>query len=155
MTDIEIRLANEEDYPVIEKIMQQVQQLHISLRPDIYKPVSTALTKEELMQGIGQKSFYVAEAEGKPVGVLSFLHRSVRGAHQVPREVLFVDTMAVDEAYRGKGVGKAFLEFLKEEKTERGFDGIELQVNARNIAAYDIYRHWGFTEKSINMELPE
>ena len=34
-----------------------------------------------------------------------------------------------------------------------GSDGIELQVNARNHAAYEMYKKCGFTEKSINMEL--
>lgn len=150
-----IRIAESKDYPQIEAIMQQVQQLHVYLRPDIYREVPAAITEEELAEGMAQKRFYVAEEDSRVIGILSFLRRSVRGAHQVPREVLFVDTMAVDAHYRGKGVGKAFLEFLKEVKTERGFDGIELQVNARNKAAYDIYRSWGFTEKSINLELPE
>ena len=35
------------------------------------------------------------------------------------------------------------------------FDGIELQVNARNRAAYEMYTKCGFREKSINMELVE
>ena len=30
---------------------------------------------------------------------------------------------------------------------------IELQVNARNTMAYEMYKKYGFTEKSINMEL--
>lgn len=153
--ELSIRLARKEDHPQIEKIMQQVQQLHVDLRPDIYREVPAAITEEELAEGIAQKRFYVAEEDGRVIGILSFLRRSVRGAHQVPREVLFVDTMAVDEAYREKGVGTAFLDFLKKIRQERGFDGIELQVNARNKAAYDIYRSWGFTEKSINLELPE
>ena len=38
-------------------------------------------------------------------------------------------------------------------KEEEGLDGIELQVNARNAAAREMYRKCGFTEKSINMEL--
>ena len=29
----------------------------------------------------------------------------------------------------------------------------ELQVNAKNVAAYEMYKKCGFTEKSINMEL--
>ena len=36
---------------------------------------------------------------------------------------------------------------------EKNMDGIELQVNARNGAAYEMYKRYGFTEKSINMEL--
>lgn len=46
-----------------------------------------------------------------------------------------------------------FFEKVKEIKAEKNLDGIELQVNAKNKAAYEMYRSYGFTEKSINMEL--
>ena len=69
------------------------------------------------------------------------------------RNIIFVDSMAVDEKYRGKGIGHAFFDFLKNLKNERGYDGIELQVNAKNKTAYKIYSDYGFTNKSINMEL--
>ncbi|WP_334306287.1 hypothetical protein [uncultured Acetatifactor sp.] len=35
---------------------------------------------------------------------------------------------------------------------ERGYDGLELQVNARNAGARAMYEKYGFTEKSVNME---
>ena len=44
---------------------------------------------------------------------------------------------------------------MKELKKEKDYDAIELQVNARNKGAYNMYRNYGFTEKSINMELLE
>ena len=43
--------------------------------------------------------------------------------------------------------------FAKTLARQERCDGLELQVNARNQAAYAMYRHCGFTEKSINMEL--
>lgn len=46
-----------------------------------------------------------------------------------------------------------FFEKVKEIKAEKNLDGIELQVNAKNKAAYEMYRSYGFTEKSIHMEL--
>ena len=58
-----------------------------------------------------------------------------------------------NEKYRGKGIGHKMFEFLKTMKVEKNMDGIELQVNARNRAAYEMYKKYGFTEKSINMEL--
>ena len=36
---------------------------------------------------------------------------------------------------------------------EKRCDGVELQVNARNANAKVMYEKYGFTEKSINMEL--
>ena len=52
-----------------------------------------------------------------------------------------------------KGIGHQFFEKVKQLKAEKGCDTIELQVNARNKKAYEMYRNYGFTEKSINMEL--
>lgn len=46
-----------------------------------------------------------------------------------------------------------FFEQVKEIKAEKNLDGIEFQVNAKNKAAYEMYCNYGFTEKSINMEL--
>ena len=46
-----------------------------------------------------------------------------------------------------------FFEKVKETKAKKNLDGIELQVNAKNKAAYEMYCNYGFTEKSINMEL--
>ena len=73
----------------------------------------------------------------------------------VTKDILFIDSMAVDSEFRGKGIGHAFFEKVKELKKESGADAIELQVNARNIAAMEMYKKCGFTEKSINMELLE
>ncbi len=74
----------------------------------------------------------------------------MEGPAQVTKDVLFVSTMAVDEAYRG---WDQFFDKVKQLKAEKGCDTIELQVNARNKKAYEMYRNYGFTEKSINMEL--
>lgn len=153
--DIEIRPARMDDYSAIESIMKQVQQLHVELRPDIYRSVDTVLPAEVLQEEIGNGCFFAAEADGKVVGVLEIVYRHVRTAHQVPRDVVFVETMAVDEAYRGMGVGHAFFAFLRALKVEKGLDGIELQVNAKNVQAIEMYEKAGFTPKSVNMELPE
>lgn len=45
------------------------------------------------------------------------------------------------------------IERFTEIREENNYDGIELQVNARNTAARRMYEGCGFTEKSINMEL--
>ena len=101
------------------------------------------------------ENWYVAEADGVVVGVLELMKRHVESPAQVMKDVLFISTMAVDEKYRGKGIGHLFFEKVKRLKQEKGYDTIELQVNAKNRLAYEMYRKYGFTEKSINMELKE
>lgn len=153
--EIKIRPARRDDYGAIENIMKQVQQLHIDLRPDIYRSVDPVLPVEMLEAAIENGTFFIAESDSKVVGVLEIVYRHVRTPHQVQRDVVYVETMAVDEAYRGMGVGHAFFAFLRKLKAEKGLDGIELQVNAKNVQAIEMYEKYGFTPKSINMELLE
>lgn len=150
---IHIRNANPEDYKFIESIMKQVQQMHIDWRPDNYKYSKTVLPLEIFEQAVNDETFFVAEYEGTIAGVLFIIYRHIENPVQVTRNIIFVDSMAVDEKYRGKGIGHAFFDFLKELKNKKGCDGIELQVNAKNKTACKFYSDYGFTDKSITMEL--
>ena len=152
--DIRIRNAITNDYGSVIKIISQVQDMHVEWRPDIYKYNDNLITKEEFEKLVENNTFFVAENENKKiVGVLEIILRHIESPAHVTRDVIFIDTMAVDEKYRGLGVGHKMFEFLKMMKIEKNIDGIELQVNARNRAAYEMYKKYGFTEKSIIMEL--
>ena len=151
--EVIVRLPRLQDYERVSKIMDQVQQLHVEWRPDVYKPASPLITMDMFEAILKDENWYVAEADGVVVGVLELMKRHVESPAQVMKDVLFISTMAVDEKYRGKGIGHLFFEKVKRLKQEKGYDTIELQVNAKNRLAYEMYRKYGFTEKSINMEL--
>ena len=152
--DIQIRTATINDYESVIKIISQVQDMHVEWRPDIYKYNDNLISKKDFEKIVESNTFFVAENDNeKIVGVLEIIFRHIESPAHVTRDVIFVDTMAVDEKYRGLGVGHKMFEFLKAMKIEKNMDGIELQVNARNRAAYEMYKKYGFTEKSINMEL--
>ena len=153
--EVIVRLPRLQDYERVSKIMDQVQQLHVEWRPDVYKPASPLITMDMFEAILKDGNWYVAEADGVVVGVLELMKRHVESPAQVMKDVLFISTMAVDEKYRGKGIGHLFFEKVKQLKQEKGYDTIELQVNAKNRLAYEMYRKYGFTEKSINMELKE
>ena len=153
--EVIVRLPRLQDYERVSKIMDQVQQLHVEWRPDVYKPASPLITMDRFEAILKDENWYVAEADGVVVGVLELMKRHVESPAQVMKDVLFISTMAVDEKYRGKGIGHLFFEKVKRLKQEKGYDTIELQVNAKNRLAYEMYRKYGFTEKSINMELKE
>lgn len=128
--EIVIRLPRMQDYDRFFCIMDQVQRLHAGWRPDVYKAVSPLITREgfeEILRGDG---WYVAEADGKVVGVLEVIRHHVENPSQVTRDILFISSMAVDEEYRGRGIGHRFFEKVKQLKEETGCDAIELQVNA-------------------------
>ena len=153
LNTIRIRNAKLDEYESVEAIMKQVQQMHVVWRPDIYKYNDTVLTLEIYAQAVKDKTFFVAEYGECVAGILFIIYRHIENPVQITRNIIFVDSMAVDEKYRGKGIGHAFFDFLKELRLQKGYDGIELQVNAKNEAAYKMYKDYGFTDKSINMEL--
>ena len=148
-----IRNAQEKDWEAVVRIMDQVHRMHVEWRPDIYKPNENIIPKEAFEQLVEEETLFVAEADSIVVGMMEIIFRRVETPSHVTRNILFIDSMAVDEKYRGRGIGHLFFEKAKQVREEKGLDGIELQVNARNRAAYDMYTKYGFTEKSINMEL--
>lgn len=153
MEQIAIRYAEPNDYSEVEMIMQQVQEMHINWRPDIYKRGDVVLPPEIFDEAVQNKELILAENADKIIGLLLFMIRHIENNNQVTRDVLYIDSMAVAEGCRGQGVGHSLFEFVKQIRQQRNLDGIELAVNAKNLKAKAMYEKYGFTEKSINMEL--
>lgn len=148
-----IRLAKISDYDAVETIMKQVQQLHIDWRPDLYRMGETVFPYEMYVDAVNSETFIVAEAGEKIVGFLFYQLVHIENDNQVSRDVMFIDSMGVDELYRGKGIGHQLFAYVKDIKLEKKIDKIELQVNARNVRAREMYEKCGFQEKAVTMEL--
>lgn len=153
MDNVLIRLAKLEDYDKIEYIMKQVHELHVNWRPDTYKVCETVLPYEVFEKAVREQTFLVAELNEEVVGLLHYIIRHIEVSNQVTRDTLYVESMAVDETHRGKGIGHKLFDYVKNIVIENHYDAFELQVNAKNVRAKEMYERYGFTEKSINMEL--
>jgi len=79
----------------------------------------------------------VAESHEAVVGVI------VLG---VTEEGFLIDNVAVDPAYRGKGLGKALLEFAEAEARRAGFDSIYLYTHEKMKENIAIYSKIGYIE---------
>ena len=95
----------------------------------------------------------VLEKENSVIGVMIYLTRNISGGLMQDRKILFIDALAVDEKERGNGFGHQLLDYLVRLYKDLQYDGLELQVNAKNLTAMELYTKYGFTPKSINMEL--
>lgn len=153
MASCTIRYAMIADYPEVESIMKEVQSLHINWRPDIYKASESVLPYCEFTQLVENKKLMVAVLDHSVVGLLSFFYRHIESDKQVTRDILFISDLAVKENHRGQGIGTQLLDYMKHKAREEQMDGLELQVNAKNLQAMKMYEKNGFTTKSINMEL--
>lgn len=152
MENIIIRNAADEDYNAVEEIMQECHSLHVKLRPDIYKNTKTVFTKEYFSELLSESRLIIAEKNGIPAALLSFGYKHIQSDKQVERKIIFIENLAVKLEFRLSGLGSALLAFAAEKAKKEGCV-LELQVNAENKTARKVYEKFGFTEKSINMEL--
>ena len=147
-----IRLAAEQDYDAVARIMRQVHNMHVDWRPDIYIDIDPILPYDMYLAHLEEQQVIVAEVAGEVVGLIIYLTRNISGGPMRERKVLYVDSMAVEEQYRGQGIGHKLFDYVLRLCQEQQYDGLELQVNAKNAAARAMYEKYGFTEKSITME---
>ncbi len=149
---VTIRLAAEQDYDAVARIMRQVHNMHVGWRPDIYIDIDPILPYDMYLAHLKEQQVIVAEVAGEVVGLIIYLTRNISGGPMRERKVLYVDSMAVEEQYRGQGIGHKLFDYVLRLCQEQQYDGLELQVNAKNAAARAMYEKYGFTEKSITME---
>ena len=66
--NIIIRKAEKTDYVAVRNIMDQVQQMHVEWRPDVYRLNDDLISEERFDFMLDAGDLYVADAEGKAVG---------------------------------------------------------------------------------------
>jgi GNAT superfamily N-acetyltransferase len=91
---------------------------------------------------------YVLEADGEPVGDLWL---NVRDDPMHGKPCLFVYDVHVEEAFQGRGYGKAAMLLAEEEARRLDIDRIALNVFGRNEVARGLYRSLGYEENAVAM----
>ena len=57
---------------------------------------------------------------------------------------LYLDTLCVDDVYRGKGIGAELIALTKKQAEEQGFNAVSLFALADNTDAHRLYHRCGF-----------
>jgi GNAT superfamily N-acetyltransferase len=89
---------------------------------------------------------YVIEADGEVAGDLWLCRRD-----DFMGPCLFVYDIRLEERYRGRGYGRAAMEFAEDEARRLGVDRIALNVFGGNEVARGLYRSLGYTENAVAM----
>jgi ribosomal protein S18 acetylase RimI-like enzyme len=103
---------------------------------------------EILPQGLDTPNhwMFVLEVEGAPAGRLWLAEREIDG-----RRAMFIFDIHVDEAYRGRGFGRAAMQLVEREALARDIHRVELNVFGGNTVARGLYRSLGYLERSVRM----
>ena len=150
-----IRRAEIKDIPGIISLLHQVNMVHHVLRPDLFKPHTTKYNEQELEALIGDdsKPIFVFD-DGTILGHAFCMVTEVKD-HKLLQDIktLYIDDICVDENARGKHVGKALYEHVRDYAQSIGCNNITLNVWDGNDAALSFYRNMGMKVQKTTMEI--
>ena len=152
----DIRRAEERDLPGIRKLLFQVNQLHADGRPDLFKSGGIKYTDDELRLILANDSrpVWVYAPDGEVLGYVFCVFEETRETPSLrPVRTLYIDDLCVDEAARGRGLGRMLFQHVTAEARRLGCYEITLNVWEGNDSARHFYESLGMSPKSTQMEL--
>lgn len=152
--DHKVRRADRYDIGRILELLRQVDMVHNGIRPDLFKPFTAKYSTMELEA--------LLDDDGRPVFVYddgevlghAFCKISEVRDHKLLQDVrtLYVDDICVDEKARGRHVGTALYEYVRDYARTIGCYNVTLNVWEGNDAALSFYRNMGMKVQKTTME---
>ena len=150
-----MRKARKEDIQRIIELLHQVNMVHHVIRPDLFKPYTTKYNEQELeaMLDDDSKPIFVYD-DGMVLGY-AFCQITEARDNQLLEDIktLYIDDICVDENARGRHIGKALYEYVRDYAKSIGCNNITLNVWEGNDAALQFYRNMGMKVQKTTMEI--
>lgn len=149
-----VRRACKNDIERIMELLHQVDMVHHKLRPDLFKPYTTKYDEQELEALLEDDSCPIFVYDDGQVLGHAFCQICEARGHRllVDAKTLYIDDICVDETARGKHVGKALYEFVRDYARAIGCYNITLNVWEGNASAQSFYRSMGMQVQKTGME---
>ena len=149
-----IRRAEEKDIEGLIELLYQVDAVHHGIRPDLFKGNTPKYSEQDLKAILTDedKPIFVYD-EGKVLGH-AFCQVSEVRDHRLLQDVktLYIDDICVDETARGKHIGQALYEFVRDYARSIGCYNITLHVWEGNDTAFSFYKSMGMQVQKTGME---
>ena len=150
-----LRKARKEDIHRIIELLHQVNMVHHVIRPDLFKPHTTKYNEQELESLLKDdcKPIFVFD-DGVVLGY-AFCQVTEVMNNQLLEDIktLYIDDICVDEYSRGKHVGKALYEYVRDYAKSIDCNHITLNVWEGNEPALHFYRSMGMQVQKTTMEI--
>ncbi len=153
---MDIRRAENRDIPKINHLLSQVLEVHHQGRPDLFKGGTRKYTDSQLQDIINDdnKPIFVADNAGEVLGyAFCVITQQLNNNILTPIKTLYIDDLCVDENSRGKAVGTALYEYVKDYAKEIGCYNLTLNVWACNKGAMKFYEKCGLSVQKTGMEV--
>lgn len=149
-----IEKATKQDFKSIHAIFQEVHDHHLNGTVNTFKDVDP-FTEDEFNVALKDKNTFllVAKEETKIIGFILATIIEREGRHTKFKKTLHIDTIGTKKDFQNKGVGSALINEIKKIAKENKCDNINLSVWSFNDNAIKFYKHIGFQNQKINMEI--
>lgn len=150
-----IRKANTKDIEGIIALLHQVNMVHHVIRPDLFKPNTTKYNEQELETLLSDDSKPVFVYDDGEIRGHAFCQVNEVRDHRllVNVKTLYIDDICVDESERGKHIGKALYEHVRDYAKSIGCHNITLNVWEGNDSARHFYESMGLGIQKTTMEV--
>lgn len=151
-----IRRAENRDIDDVLRLLVQVNMVHHNGRPDLFKGPTTKYTEAELKAILSDDAtpvFVGVDGDGRVLGHgFCVLQRQANTRLMVENRTLYIDDICVDEAARGRGVGRAIYAHILDCARGLGCHNVTLNVWCCNPGAMAFYEKLGLAPYKVGME---
>ena len=151
-----IRRASKEDMPDIHRLLIQVNMVHHRGRPDLFRAGGTKYTDGELLELIRDDTrpiFVADDGTGSVLGYAFCIFQQLVGDNiRTDVKTLYIDDLCVDEACRGRHIGRQLYDYVLQFAREQGCYNVTLNVWSCNESAMAFYRACGLKPQKVGME---
>ena len=151
-----VRFASEKDIPKMGDLLCQVDLVHHKGRPDIFK-VGRKYSDDELkvlLQDASRPILVAVDEHDEVMGYcFCIFQQHVDNSVLTDIKTLYIDDLCVDEALRGKHIGKELYQTAVELAKREGCYNLTLNVWSCNPSALRFYEACGLVPQKIGMEL--
>ena len=152
-----VRKAENKDIPRIMDLLIQVDMVHHTGRPDIFKGPATKYNEKQLEMIIKDDTtpvFVCVDENDRVIGHAFCIYKQVLDDSVLTDiRTLYIDDICVDEENRGNHVGTALYEHVIDHARKEGFYNVTLNVWSCNPQALKFYEALGFVPQKIGMEI--
>lgn len=146
LPDVELRAATEADLPEVLRLYAQP-----GMNDGRVLELEPARAIFRRMASYPSYRLYVALAGGRIVGTFELLVMDNLGGQGTPSAV--VEDVCVDQAVRGRGIGRAMMAFAMKAAAEQGCYKLTLSSNLRREEAHAFYRSLGFEQHGLSFRV--
>ena len=149
-----IRRADKRDMDKIKDLLNQVLTVHHNGRPDLFKANCRKYTDSELEELIKDDAcpIFVADEDGVLGYAFCVIKETKNNNILADIKTLYIDDLCVDENIRGKHVGTALYNYVKEYAKEIGCYNVTLNVWSCNESAQHFYERQGLKPQKTTLE---